>query len=120
MKSKLWKTVKVHQWMIFGREDIGVIKAEIIEVDVKIVSQIPTFHYDYPYGLTKDTGIVKIRFEVDKVPREEIENLADLIAFRQAVFDELTKAYTDWRALQDEADSYKQAWQTLLLKKQQE
>ena len=114
MKSSKWKDVKVHQQMIYPTEQYGVLKAEVIEIDVKIAIELPTFHYDRPYGLTKLTGVVRIRHALNDVPTERVESLEHLIAFNQTLFTQLTKAYQDWQDYLATANSYKQAYQTLV------
>jgi len=114
MKSKDWKNVKVHQWLIYPTEEYGVLKVEVIEVDVKIAVDLPTFHYDRPYGLTKDTGTVKIKFTYEEVVREEIQNLANLVAYSDTAFRELLRAYNEWQAYLNTANSYKQEYLSLI------
>jgi len=114
MKSEDWKRVKVHQWLIYPSEVVGVVKCEVIEVDVKIVEELPTFHYDRPYGLTKDTGTVKIRYSINDVPQEVIENLANLVTYSETNYRELLRAYNEWQAYLNTANSYKAEFLTLI------
>jgi hypothetical protein len=114
MKQSLWKTVKVHQWLIYPREDIGVVKAEVVEVDIKVATLLPTFHYDYPYGLTRNTGTVRIKYEVDKIPKTDVETLTNLIAYNPSIFQMLSKAYMDWQEAQETADMFRQAFNNVV------
>lgn len=114
MKSENWKKVKVHQWLILAREDVGAVKCEVIEVDVKIAEPLPTFHYDYPYGLTALKGTVKIRYTKNDVVQEVVENLADLVAYSETVYRELAAAYNLWQAYLNTANSYKETFNTLI------
>jgi len=114
MKSEDWKRVKVHQWLIYPTEIYGVLKCEVIEVDVKIAEPLPTFHYDYPYGKTAETGTVKIKYTLNDVVHEEIENLANLVAYSETAFRELLKAYNLWQAYLNTANSYKAEFLTLI------
>lgn len=114
MKFENWKRVKVHQWLILAREDVGAVKCEVIEVDVKIAEPLPTFHYDYPYGKTAEKGTIKIRYVKNKVILEEVENLADLIAYVPAILRELEEAYSKWQTYKDLADTYKEGFDTLI------
>ena len=114
MKSEDWKKVKVHQWLIYPSEVVGVVKCEVIEVDVKIVEELPTFHYDRPYGLTKDTGTVKIRYTLNDVPQEVIENLANLVTYSETNYRELLRAYNEWQAYLNTANSYKETFLTMI------
>ena len=117
MKSKDWKDVKVHQWLIYPTEEYGVLKCEVVEVDVKIVETLPTYHYERPYGLTKDTGTVKIKFTYEEVVREEIQNLANLVAYSDTAFRELLRAYNEWVAYQNTATSYRETYLELIQKR---
>ncbi len=114
MKSIDWKKVKIHQWLILAREETGVFKCEVIEVDVKIAEPLPTFHYDYPYGKTALKGTVKIRYTLNDVPQEVIENLADLVSYSETAFRELSRAYNLWQAYLSTANSYKETFNTLI------
>jgi len=120
MKSADWKRVKVHQWLIYPTETIGVVKCEVIEVDVKIAEPLPTFHYDRPYGLTKDTGTVKIRYTINDVPQEEIENLANLVAYSETTFRELQSAYQKWQEYKAYSENLKENSLTLIQQRRQE
>jgi len=120
MKSADWKRVKVHQWLIYPTETIGVVKCEVIEVDVKIAEPLPTFHYDRPYGLTKDTGTVKIRYTINDVPQEEIENLANLVAYSETTFRELQSAYQKWQEYKAYSENLKENFLTLIQQRRQE
>jgi hypothetical protein len=114
MKFQDWKDVKVHDLVIYPSEDYGVLQAEIIEVDVKIVENLPTFHYEYPFGLTKDKGTVRIKYTLNLITREIIESLANLVAYTPRNFQELLKAYNDWQTYFVSANSYKEVFNTLI------
>jgi len=120
MKSKFWKDVKVHQQLIYPTEEYGVLKVEVIEVNVKIAVDLPTFHYDYPYGLTKDKGTVRIRYTLNDVVHEDVENLENLVAYSETSFRELTRAFNEWQAYLNTANSYKQTYLSLVAEKKQE
>ena len=120
MKSEDWKRVKVHQWLIYPTEVIGVVKCEVIEVDVKIAEPLPTFHYDRPYGLTAETGTVKIRYTSNDVPQEEIENLANLVAYSETTFRELQSAYDKWQEYKVYSENLKENFLTLIQQRREE
>ena len=120
MKSEDWKRVKVHQWLIYPTETIGVVKCEVIEVDVKIAEPLPTFHYDYPYGKTAETGTVKIRYTLNDVPQEVIENLANLVAYSETAFRELQSAYEKWQQYLGYAENLKENFLTLIQQRRYE
>jgi len=117
MKSSKWKDVKVHQWLIYPSEDYGVLKCEVTEVDVKIVETLPTYHYEYPYGKTAEKGTVKIRFTYNGVVKEEIQNLANLVAYSDAIYRELLAAYDKWQDYLTYANGYKDTYLTLIQNK---
>jgi len=117
LKSKKWKDVKVHQWLIYPTGEYGALKVEVIEVDVKIKVEQPTFHYDYPYGLTKDTGIIRIRYTYNDVIQEVTENLSNLVAYTETAFRELLRAYNLWQAYLATANSYKETYLTMIQNK---
>jgi len=120
MKSKFWKDVKVHQQLIYPTEEYGVLKVEVIEVNVKIAVDLPTFHYDYPYGMTAEKGTVRIRFSLNGVVHEDVESLENLVAYSEKAFRELTKAYNLWQAYLNTANSYKETYLSLVAEKKQE
>jgi len=120
MKSSQWKDVKVHQQLIYPTEEYGVLKVEVIEVNVKIAVDLPTFHYDYPYGMTKDKGTVRIRYTLNDVDHEDVENLENLVAYSETSCRELTRAFNEWQAYLNTANSYKQTYLSLVAEKKQE
>ena len=92
MKRELWPKVKVGTWVIYADEDLGVHKAKVTEIDVKIYEPGEPSRWGYPYGKTKDTGTVRIRYD----ETELIHNLADLISYGPAKYAKLRK---DWQKL---------------------
>jgi len=103
LKSADWKYVKVGDYLIYADEDEGVKKAQVIEIDIKVEAFEPTWHYDYPYGLTTETGVVKIKYD----ETELVANLADLIKFNNADFRRLEQAWREWQDEKDEAEDLK-------------
>lgn len=110
MKASDWKNVKRHQVLVYAREEIGVVKAEVTEIDVKVRETVPTLHWDYPYGLTKDSGAVKIKYELNGVVQEEVENLSQLITWNSRIYQELLKAYNSWQQYKIMSDAYKETF----------
>jgi len=104
----------VHQQLIYPTEEYGVLKVEVIEVNVKIAVDLPTFHYDYPYGMTKDKGTVRIRYTLNEVVHEDVENLENLVAYSETAFRELTRAFNEWQAYLATANSYKETFLTMI------
>lgn len=113
MKAADWKNVKVHQTLIYARDDVGVVRATVTEIDIKVEEFEPTFHYAYPWGKTATDGVVKIKYEVNAVSREHEENLANLIKFKSRYFTELTKAYNDWQQYHAAALAYREVFLSL-------
>jgi len=114
MKSEDWKDVKVHDMVIYPSEEYGVNKCEVTEIDVKIVEPLPTYHYERPYGLTKESGVVKIKYTYNDVVREEIQNLANLVAWSTTIYRDLLRAYNEWQAYLATANSYKETYLTMI------
>ena len=114
MKFEDWKNVKVHQLLILANEEVGAVKCEVIEIDVKIVETLPTYHYEFPYGKTVLQGIVKIRYSKNGVIQEEVANLADLVAYLPATLKELSDAYSEWQKYDVLANTYKEEFNTLI------
>lgn len=110
MKAADWSKVKVHQVLVYAREDIGVVTAEITEIDIKVRETEPTLHYDYPYGKTATQGVVKIKYTLAGVVQEHEENLSELIKWNPRYYRELTKAYTDWQTYKTMSDAYKETF----------
>jgi hypothetical protein len=93
MKSAEWKYVKVGNYVIYADEDDGVHKAQVIETDIKETVEKPYLHFDYPYGKTAETGVVKIKYNENEL----VANLADLVKFNPTYFRQLEKAWREWQ-----------------------
>jgi len=120
MKSEDWKLVKRHDVLIYPTEEHGVLKAIVTEIDVKVEERRPTLHWGYPYGKTAETGALKVKYEVNGVEQEHVENLASLIKFNQAIFAELIQAYQQWQNYLVAATTYKEAYTSLIQEKTSE
>jgi len=94
LKRELWVKVKPGDPVIFVHEGEGVFKAKVLETDLRIYEPGEPSRFGYPYGLTKDTGVVKILYD----ETERIENLADLVAYTAAKFARLRSAWSKWSA----------------------
>lgn len=110
MKSEDWKRVKRGQTLILARTDIGVVKATVIELDVAVEVTAPTYRKEFPWGKTKDTGTVKLKYNNTVI----IENLQNLIKYDPAVFAKLKTAYGKWKSYQNVAAYYREAFTTLI------
>lgn len=110
MKSEDWKRVKRGQTLILARKDIGVVKATVIEIDIEVEVTRPTYRKEKPWGLTAETGTVKLRVD----DTELIENLQNLVKYSSSVFVRLKKAYDDWKAYYDSAAAYEEAFTSLI------
>ena len=120
MKAEDWKLVKRHDVLIYATDLIGVVKCEVTEIDIKVEERRPTLHWGYPYGKTADTGALKIKYELNGVAQEHVENLENLIRFNQAIYAELIRAYQQWQTYHEAAQTYKEAFTTLIQEKTQE
>lgn len=89
MKSELWSKVKAGDYLIYADEYAGVFKAKVTEVDITIETFEPEYKKEQPYGLTAETGIVRIRYD----ETELTENLANLIRFNLTWYTTLKKMW---------------------------
>lgn len=110
MKSEDWKRVKRGQTLILARKDLGVVKATVVEIDIDVEVTYPTYRKEKPWGLTAETGTVKLHYD----DTELIENLQNLIKYSSGVFARLKKAYDDWKTYKDYADAYEESFLTLI------
>ena len=95
-------------WVIYADQYDGVHRAKIVEVDIKIYDPgLPT-KWGYPYGLTAETGTVKIRYDTT----EKIENLENLLAFIPANLTILKKAWATMVAAKEQAQAITEAFYT--------
>ena len=106
MKSELWEKVKVGSWVIYADQDAGVFKAKVIETDIKIYEPGEPSVWGHPYGLTAETGTVKIRYN----ETELLENLENLITYGPAKLAKLKKDWNRWRAQQASSDALKETF----------
>ena len=107
MKRELWPKVKPGSWVIYADEDAGVHKARVTEVDIKIYEEGAPSRWGYPYGLTKDTGTVKIRYD----ETELIHNLADLITYGPTKYAKLRKDWQKLMASKATTEAYRETFQ---------
>lgn len=98
--------MKVADYVIYSDEYVGVKQARIVEVDIRIEVTEPETHWDYPYGLTKDTGTVKIKHD-DTI---DVENLANLIKYSGSAMTRLQNLYDKWQAKKTIADECKETF----------
>lgn len=110
MKGEDWKRVKRGQTLILARKDIGVVKATVIEIDIEVEVTVPTYRKEKPWGLTAETGTVKLKYDDTEI----IENLQNLIKYSSDVFTRLKKAYDDWRTYNTYAAAYEESFLTLI------
>ena len=108
MKSELWSKVKRGDYLIYADETDGVQKVKVVEIDITIEVFEPEYRKEQPYGLTAETGYVKIQYTVLTVTYEIIENLASLIKFNLTYYRRLKARYDTWRSAQATAETYKE------------
>ena len=106
MKSEFWSKVKRGDYLIYANLDDGVQKVKVTEIDITIEVFEPEYKKEQPYGLTAETGIVKIK--VDEI--ELVENLANLIRFNLTWFGHLKAAYDKWQEYRATADVFKEVF----------
>ena len=108
MNSEYWDGMRRGDWVIYADQYEGVHRAKIVEVDIKLYDPgLPT-KYGYPYGLTAETGTVKIQYNTTT----KIENLENLLAFIPANLTALKKAWNRMVAEKAEYDMYTEAFLT--------
>lgn len=110
MKSEEWKRVKRGQMLILANTTVGVVKATVIELDIEVEVTYPTYRKERPWGLTAESGTVKIQYD----ETEAIVNLQDLIKYSPGLFARLRKAYNDWQQYNDYAVAYQESFNTLI------
>jgi len=110
MKSEDWKRVKRGQTLILARKDIGVVKATVIEIDLEVEVTRPTYRKEKPWGLTAETGTVKLRVDDTEI----IENLQNLMKYTSEVFVRLKKAYDTWKTYKMAAAAYEEDFTSLI------
>jgi len=110
VKSEDWKRVKRGQTLILARKDLGVVKATVVEIDIEVEVTHPTYRKERPWGLTAETGTLKLRVD----DTELIENLQNLVKYSSGVFMRLKQAYDTWKTCKDYADAYEESFSTLI------
>lgn len=106
MKRELWPKIRVGSFVIYADEHDGVHRAKVVEVDVKIYEPGKPTRWGYPYGLTKDTGTVRIQYDEAKL----IHNLADLIAYSPWKLGRLRRAWNKWQAEKAQAEGLRETF----------
>lgn len=110
IKSEEWGRVKRGQTLILANTTLGVLKVTVIELDVEVEVTHPTYRKENPWGLTAQTGSVKIRYN----ETETMENLQNLMKYSPGLFARLRKAYNDWQQYNDYAVAYREVFTTLI------
>ena len=106
MKSEYWDGMRRGDWVIYANEYDGVHRAKIIEVDIRLYDPGLPSKWGYPYGLTAETGTVKIRYDTT----EKIENLENLLAYIPGNISKLKKAWNQMQAAKAKATSITEAF----------
>jgi len=100
LKKELWARVQAGDWLIYADEYDGVHKVKVAEVDITQYEPGPPAREAQPWGLTAETGTVKIQYDAV----ERIENLADLIPWNLSRFQALERAWKDLQAAKATAE----------------
>jgi len=93
VKRADWGRVKRGQTLIYADPDVGVFKAKVTELDIRLYEPGEPSRYGYPYGLTVDTGAVRISYDQGGVTQEMIHNLGELIVWGPEKFRQLTELW---------------------------
>jgi len=103
MKAADWGKVKPGDWLIYASEYEGIFKAKVLEVDIRLYEPGEPSVWSYPYGLTKDTGTIKIQYD----EAEAIVNLADMIRYTQDNLQRLEMAWKKYQAYVEATETYR-------------
>ena len=106
MKRALWRQVKVGSWVIFADPDEGPYRAKVIETDIKIYTPGEPSVWGYPYGLTRETGTVRILYN----STEAVNNLAELLKYNPSRLGRLRREYNTWQSHKATADAKKETY----------
>lgn len=93
MRKELWAKIKTGDVVITADEYSGPFRATVIEVDIAIESTEKPLFKEHPYGLTKDTGTIKIRYDTT----EQIANLEQLIKYSAQRLEKLQGAWNRYK-----------------------
>ena len=110
MKSEDWGRVKRGQTLILANTIVGVLKVTVLELDVEVEVTHPTYRKENPWGLTAQTGSVKIKYD----ETETMENLQNLMKYSPGRFSNLARAYDLWVTYRNYATAYREAFNTLI------
>jgi len=110
LKSEEWKRVRRGQTLILANTTVGVVKATVIELDVEVEVTHPTYRKERPWGLTAESGTVKLRYGETEI----IENLQNLMKYSPGRFAHLARAYDLWDTYTNYAAAYRDAFNTLI------
>jgi len=102
MDQQYWDGMRRGDWVIYADQYEGVHRVKIVEIDIKIREETDVTKWAYPYGLTAETGTVKIRYGDEDI----IENLANLLAYTPGVINALKKAWNTWKRAEASATAY--------------
>lgn len=106
MKRELWPKVRVGSFVIYADEYEGVFRAKVTEVDVRIYSERAAERWSYPYGLTEETGVVRILYD----GQEKVENLKDLIPYSPWRLGRLRRDWSEYQSAKATSDAYRSTY----------
>lgn len=104
MKAADWPKVNINEYVIYPLEDEGPKKAKVLERDIRLYEPGTPSIWSYPYGLTDETGTVKVQYD----STEAIVNLADCIKWTQNNFLRLESAWKRYLDSKDLTEGYKE------------
>ena len=107
LKKELWKAARTGDLMVYADRYDGVFRAKIVEVDIRLYEKGAPSSHGYPYGLTAETGTVKIEYETvvagRRVKHTIVENLGNLIVYSAGRLGQLTRKWNLWQTAKSKA-----------------
>jgi len=103
MKAIDWGKVKPGTILIYASEYEGIFRAKVLETDIRLYEPGEPSVWSYPYGLTKDTGTIRIQYD----EAEAVVNLADMIRYSQDNLQRLETAWKKYQAYVDYTETYR-------------
>lgn len=106
MKHELWPKIRVGSHVIYADEYLGVYRAKVVEVDIEIYEPGEPSRRANPYGLTRETGVVRIQYDTTEL----IENLENLIAYGPSKLARLRRDWNLWQAKKANAEGLRETF----------
>lgn len=114
VKKGDWGRVKRGSYLIYADPEVGVFKAKVVELDIRLYEPGEPSRYGYPYGLTKTTGAVRISYVTEAGTQEMIHNLGELVKWGPEKFRQLTGIWEELVKYRATVDAYKEQFNALV------